>query len=307
MNLTDAMIDACRKIEIEQPREAAPGRWVKCPVVGKHRSNQSGRVLVFDDQTGGIAWNWATGERAMFRADGQLSVTERKEARQDADRRKRQRATEYADAAEASERIVRACRHEPHPYFAAKGFPEEMGLVIDDPAEHLPKSDFGWRIKMALPKEAGPLLVVPGRVGKQVVTVQFITADGDKKNILGGRMDGASHRIATGRETWVCEGIATALTIRTALRILGRSATVFSAFSASNVAKVASGISQAKIAADNDKPIKTLGDVGTGEYYAASAGRFWTMPPERGDFNDMHISAGLRAVAVHLKREAPPI
>lgn len=112
---------------------------------------------------------------------------------------------------------------------------------------------------------------------------------------------GASHRIATGRLPVVCEGIATAMSVRAALRLLSLSASVFSAFSASNVAKVAAGIAGAWIAADNDKPIEALGNLGTGEFYAAQSGCKWTMPPELGDFNDLHMAQGLRAVALHLR------
>ena len=60
----------------------------------------------------------------------------------------------------------------------------------------------------------GPLLVIPGRINGAVTTLQFIAEDGTKKNILGGAMMGASHRIAVGPQVWVCEGIATALSVR---------------------------------------------------------------------------------------------
>lgn len=60
------------------------------------------------------------------------------------------------------------------------------------------------------------------------------------------------------------------------------------------------------MAADHDRPLPELHDKGTGEYYAIKSGCRWVMPPERGDFNDMHQSAGLRAVALLLRKEAPP-
>lgn len=134
-----------------------------------------------------------------------------------------------------------------------------------------------------------------------ITTVQFITAEGVKKNILRGRMDGAFHRIATGAETWVAEGIATALTVRAALRLLGRSATVLSAFSASNAAKVAEAHPGAFLAADHDKPVAQFDGLGTGEFYARKTGHVWAMPPVLGDWNDYHASRGLREVAVRLR------
>jgi putative DNA primase/helicase len=173
--------------------------------------------------------------------------------------------------------------------------------VIEDVRPLLPSGELGERIARAMPEGDGPLLIVPGRIGGSVTTVQFITPEGAKKNILGGAMGGAAHRIATGRETWVCEGIATALSVRAALRLLGRSATVLSAFSASNVAKVAAGLRGAIIAADHDKPVDAFDGLGTGEYYARRSGCTWTQPGERGDFNDMHVRDGLRLVALHLR------
>ncbi|MCL4067880.1 hypothetical protein M3484_14995 [Pseudomonas sp. GX19020] len=71
MTLSDAMLDGCRAVGIEPPRKTITGQWVKCPVTGKARSNTSGRVMIFGDETGGIAWNWATGEQHTFRVGGE--------------------------------------------------------------------------------------------------------------------------------------------------------------------------------------------------------------------------------------------
>lgn len=297
--LDDAMRDACAVVGIEVPRKAAPGRWAQCPVKGKPRTNTSGRVMIFDDETGGICWNWSTGEQRTFRVGGAGSgkVTA---PRRDPERDRRERE-EQAEVARICAAIVRDCAQEPHPYLAAKGFPDEYGLVCADPWRHLPAGRFGEALTRSLPEGDGPLLVVPGRIGKTITTIQFITPEGAKKNILRGRMGGASHRIATGRETWVCEGIATALSVRAALRFLGRSATVLCAFSAQNVARVARGIPGAIIAADHDRPLDQFGGKGTGEFWAASTGLRWTMPLAQGDFNDWHMREGLRAVALHLR------
>ena len=86
-----------------------------------------------------------------------------------------------------------------------------------------------------------------------------------------------------------------------ALRLLGRPATVLSAFSAGNVGKVASGLHGSVVAADHDAPNDGLGGLGAGEYYARKSGRAWAMPPVVGDWNDLHQAEGLRAVALHLK------
>lgn len=303
MSIDAAMRDACAAVEIVPPARPQPGRWVQCPVVGKRKSNGSGRVLIFDDERGGLVWNWATGQQQRFTVEGPAGANEVRAPRPDPEKERRL-ARERQQIEQTCQGIVRACRQEPHPYLAAKGFPAERGLVLDDPREHMPEGDLGWRMKAAVPAGEGPFLIVPGRIGRSVATVQFITAEGVKKNILGGQMGGASHRIATGREAWVSEGIATALSVRAALRLLGRSATVLSAFSAQNVSAVAGGISGAIIAADNDRPIEMLGGLGTGEYWARKSGCRWVQPPALGDWNDYHAEHGLRAVAIAL-REAP--
>ena len=303
MTLDDAMRDACAMVGIVPPPSAPmPGRWKRTNTLERNGKGDAS-VLIFDDQSGGICWNWQTQAKQAFRTDGLSGDAPRPRKRDMA--RERREAEERAEVERICGRIVSSCRQEPHPYLATKGFPDELGLVHDDPRVAVPGGRLGEAMASAMPDTDQPLLVVPGRIGKQITTVQFITVDGAKKNILRGRMAGSSHRIATGRQTVVCEGIATALSVRAALRLLGVSATVLSAFSASNVAAVARGIPGSFIAADHDKPIEALHGKGTGEFYAEQSGRAWTMPKNLGDYNDMHQSEGLRAVALHL-REVPP-
>lgn len=296
--LHDAIRAACAAVGIEVPKHPAPGRWAKSAVIGKPGSNTSGRVMIHDDRQGGVAWNWATGQRQTFsvRAHGEVAVSRprdfSKERQQEADRR---------EVAAICDAIVKGCDTGKHPYLARKGFPDQFGLVCDDARRFLPNTRLGEALSYALPDGKGPFLIVPGRIGGKITTVQFISSDGVKKNILRGQMGGASHRISTGREVWVCEGIATALSVKAGLQFLGRSVTVLCAFSASNVAKVASGIPGAIIAADNDKAVEMLGCLGTGEYYARRSGMKWVMPPLLGDWNDYHRLEGLRAVAVKLR------
>lgn len=300
MSIHSAMTEACAAVQIVPPRATRPGQWVQCPAVGKGGSNRSGRVLVFDDGHGGIAWNWISGIQQRFSVQGLAGRDEIKAPPRDPEA-ERQAEVERRAVVAACARIVAACEPARHPYLARKGFPNELGLTIADPRPLMPKSRLGDAMAAALPEGDGPLLVVPGRIDGKAVTLQFITPDGAKKNILRGVMSGAAHRVAMGRETWVCEGIATALSVRDALRLLGCPATVLCAFSAANVAKVATSIPKAILAADRDKPIETLGGLGTGEYYAVRSGRQWVMPAELGDWNDYHAQHGIRAVALAIK------
>ncbi|MDH5797834.1 MAG: toprim domain-containing protein [Paracoccaceae bacterium] len=302
MSLQDAMRDACKVVGIDPPsRHLAPGQSARTRVDGKRAINKSGSVMINPDGVSGVATNFATGQSARFTDKGAAGATQAPRRNPELDR---QREAERIEVIRACERIVRACAPDVHPYLVGKGFPEEVGLVIDDPRPFLPEGRLGERIAAALPEAEGPLLIIPGRIGKTITTVQFIAHDGTKKNILGGKMLGASHRIATGREIWACEGIATAMSVRAALRLLGRSATVLCAFSANNVASIAQSMAGVIIAADHDKPVDTFGGLGTGEYYARKSGARWIMPTSMGDFNDMHQAEGLRAVALALREVA---
>jgi hypothetical protein len=302
VTLDEAMRAACAELKVSPPkRRPAPGRMTRTDTLGKNGRNDA-VVLIFDDETGGMVWNHQTAQSTRFTVRGVGEVKRDPEAeRRSRDREAREQAERKLVATICGE-LVRGCRVDEHPYLRAKGFPDERGLVVDDPRQFFPEGKFGDVLAKALPEGESPFLVIPGRVGVAITTVQFITPDGAKKNILRGVMSGASHRIATGRDTWVCEGIGTALTVRAALKLLGLSVTVLSAFSASNVGAVAERIPGARIAADHDKPVESLEGRGAGEFYARRSGRKWIMPVQQGeDFNDQHQREGLRAVALRLR------
>lgn len=300
MSLEAALLDACSAIGIRPPRRPKPGHWVACPAEGKAASNGAGRVLIFDDGRGGICWNHITGQQQRFTTKGLANREDLRAPKRDPQAERLERERQEA-AQRAAQSMVMAAEPAPHPYLARKGFPEERGLVLNDPAAFMPADPFFDGMRFQLSQMTGPFLIQPGRIAKRLVTTQMIDALGAKLNMKAAPIAGASHRLSTGRETWLCEGIATALSVRAALRLLGRSATVLSGFSASNVARVAEQIPGCIIAADHDAPLEQLHGQGTGAFYAARTGRVWTQPPERGDFNDWHLRDGLRAVALHLQ------
>lgn len=155
----------------------------------------------------------------------------------------------------------------------------------------------------AMPPLDGPDLIVPGRIDGHLSTLQIINAAGERRMLRGSVMVGAAHRFAMGRETWVAEEFATALSIRAALRFLGRSVTVLLDFAASNVARVAKAAPDI-IAGNHDAHCSHLGDPGAGKYCGRQSGRIWVMPPPLGEhFNDWHRREGLWAVAAHLQEE----
>ncbi len=141
-------------------------------------------------------------------------------------------------------------------------------------------------------------IVIPARIGTTIKSVQVIWEDGRKLFLAGGSMQGTAHRIAKGRDAWLCEGFATGLSLRAALRGLGRSDTILMCFSAANIAKVIAGLSgRCFVAADNDKPLEQFGGIGTGEHWARLSGAPYLMPQCVGwDINDLHQRNGIFAV-----------
>jgi putative DNA primase/helicase len=186
------------------------------------------------------------------------------------------RAQEEAAAHRAAcmaQRMITEAKHETHPYLARKGFPKMLGLVHDG------------------------LLVVPARLYGAVVSLQQISADGTKKNLARGRMAGASFSMGFGAVEVLCEGYATALSIKAALSAMHLPARVTTCFSAANVMEVAKYRRHAVIMADHDRPVAQFAGLGTGEHYARRTARPWIMPPQEGtDANDLHLSGGLPAL-----------
>ena len=295
-SLDAAMRDACRAVGIvPPPSDPVPGRWVRTNTRERNGKGDAS-VLLFDDERGGIAWNWQTQQQQVFRLGRDVPAPRSPKRDPEKARREKEDARAVLDTCA---RIVYACRHDVHPYLVHKGFPTELGLVLDDVRSLLPSGPLGEAMGHAMP-DGGPFLIVPGWIGRGLTTVQVIAADGTKRNLKYARIGGASHRIATGPRAVVCEGIATALSVRAALRLLSIPATVLCAFAANNVAAVAADTG-AFICADHDKPINALAGLGTGEFYARQSGCQWSMPPEMGDYNDWHQREGLRAVALHLR------
>jgi putative DNA primase/helicase len=135
-------------------------------------------------------------------------------------------------------------------------------------------------------KEGVPLLVIPMRVKNALVGVQLIDPDGNKKFLFGQRTSNAEFIFDNKGPHIFCEGYATALSIRMALKNLKKRYTIHVCFSAGNMLKVSDGM-QGHIVADNDESK-------TGENTAKRIGLpFWISEIEGFDFNDHHKYFGL--------------
>lgn len=288
MNVHDAIEQACASVGIKPPRQHRDGHWVRTDTLSGKNGKGDGALIA--DEMRVSARNWQTGELVTVFLKDKASPVERKqiaERRQKDDKERRQRAEQ---AARIATRLVEASKQAKHPYFARKGFPDELGLVISAAEVKAIGGDYLVAGETAI--------VMPARIGQRVSSAQLIWENGTKKFIFGGETGGASHRVAAGQDTWLCEGYATGLSLRLALKAISRQATILCCFSASNVLAVSRSIEgRCFIAADNDKPLEQFGGKGTGEHYADASGKPFVMPPAVGtDFNDMHIGKGAFAV-----------
>ena len=179
-----------------------------------------------------------------------------------------------AQAAEKAAWILSQCKTRKHAYTEAKGFPDEVVNV--------------WTT------DDGEVAVIPMWIGQQVVGCQLITESGDKKFLFGQRSGGAQFVFDNRGEHILCEGYATALSIRHALKNMKKKYTIHVCFSAGNMAKVAATLPGGVVVADNDKS-------GTGERVAREIGwPYWMSDKVGDDFNDAHQRLGLFAVSQKL-------
>jgi putative DNA primase/helicase len=272
------------------------GKIHRCPTQAKPRSDNGAYML---NQDRGWIMDWAAGDHVLWWHDERAAPwteAQKREARKKAsagalEKAKRQRlaglqairligdATLLIPCAGRAWRPGRpAVEAIPaHPYLVRKGFPMELGFVDGE----------DLLIPMFDAQEYG-----------QPIGLQRINPAGEKKFLPGMRAKGAVHRFGTGRarETWLCEGYATALSVRAALKALYREADVIACFSAGNMTHVASLGIGTHCMADHDKS-------GAGEDAAQATGLPYAMPGTLGfDANDVHCADGLGAVVALVAR-----
>lgn len=293
MSIDEALDRACADAGIKPPRQQVHGRWIVTDTLSGRNGKGDGRVII--DHNRVTAWNWQTGEKVtVWTDDRPRTAVERRRIAEDIEQERRERQQLARRAHDMTVRLIGASQQTTHPYLISKGFPEERALVI--PASGV-RSIAGDYLVAGL-----KAIVVPARINGRVTSAQLIWEDGTKKFLYGGLIGGASHRLATGNVTWLCEGYATGLSLRAALRGLHRADGILVCFSASNVATVAGGLKGLRfVAADHDAPPRSkpdqFGGLGAGEHFARMAKLPYVMPPTVStDFNDLHADAGLFAV-----------
>ena len=256
-------LDFCRLHGVLIDHLPPIGAWKRYPTED-HRAKRNGAVCYMG--THGHVQNWATmTEPETWHSDSDSAI----------DPDKARRAVEAAawdirqkqqEAARKAGFILHQCQIGYHPYLERKGFPDEQANV--------------WK------NNDGLLLVIPMRVGHQIVGCQIIREDGEKKFLFGQRTSGAYFCFDNKGPNILCEGYATALSIRAAMKALKRRYTLYCTFSAGNMKKVAATLPSGFVVADNDLSR-------TGQNTAEAIGWPYFISEALGDFNDLHQSTSL--------------
>jgi len=240
------------------------GVWRRYPTVD-HPTKRNGAVKYMGDH--GFVQNWATNlEVEVWKSDKPNDFARSKLMRDVKAAADKKRAQQREAAGKAAW-ILKQCQYGAHEYLKAKGYEDEQVNV--------------WA------KDGLKTMVVPMRVDGHLVGVQLIDEQGTKKFLFGQRTSGASFIFDNKGVNILCEGYATALAIRKALKNMKRRYTLHVCFSAGNMVKVAASLSSGFVVADNDAS-------GTGERVAKEIGwPYWMSDTQGEDADDALKRLGL--------------
>lgn len=245
-------------------RDIRAGRITRCSTTS-HPGKRNG-AFYYDSDFGWVQ-DWAVHpEIIIWKSDKILSPSDLAEQkkRMEASRKlyRAEQSKGQAVAAKKAEFILSQCHLDISAYLGAKGFPEMLG-------------------NMWFREGKDPLLVVPMRVGKDLVGVQLIAPDGRKTFLKAQRCDRATFTIGQGSIQIWTEGYATALSVAVAMSALGTRCTIHVCFSVGNMQKMAIEAGAGLVIADNDES-------GAGEKAAIATGLHYFMPDVVGwDFCDL--------------------
>lgn len=293
--------NAIQATGLEPPDVIEPGKLHRFPGVGKHNGNTAGWCKLFDDGQGGCFGDWSSGftenwqakrEKPFSQAERAAFIRSVEETRNGAEVERRQ---QYTDAAEKAATIwdAAAAPNDDHPYLVRKG------------------------IKAYGTRSYKGTLVVPVRSGGELQSLQFISEDGDKRFLSGGRITGGYFSIGDiqgANALCIAEGFATGATIHQATGY-----PVAVAFNAGNLETVAQAMRQKLpnlplvICADDD--VETEGNPGVAKAKRTALALSAKLAiPDFGDqrpagvtdFNDMAALVGLEAVAEAINKATYP-
>jgi putative DNA primase/helicase len=263
-------LDFCRLHGILVDREPPIGVWKRYPTEDK-RHHRNGAVKFMGDHA--FVQNHATEtEISVWHSESDSAIDPNK-ARKAVEAAARDIREKQQEAARKAASILNQCQIGYHPYLERKGFKEEQGNV--------------WKT------DDGLLLVIPMRVGHQLVGCQIIREDGEKKFLAGQRTSNAAFTFDNKGDHILVEGYSTALSVRAAMKALKRRYTLHVCFSAGNLVKVAATLPRGYVIADHDKLNPSTGTRAGHEVVKKVGWPFFMPEQENMDFNDLHQSTSL--------------
>lgn len=266
------------------------------------RGDAAGFCKIFDDGTGAVFGDFRQGTSFTWqqRDDDRPapSQEERHALKRKADVARQhaeiEREQGYSEAAEKASSIWKSAKpaDPDHAYLRRKGI-----------RPHIARQD-----------EQGRLILPIYGAEEKIQSIQFISGDGSKQFLKGGKVAGGYAFIgttATGEACIVAEGFATGASIHEATE-----QPIAIAFSGSNMAKVAA-VLKAKYPRSKPTIAGDLDASGAGLKYAQAAAKAAgideiVLPAfrdgrESGDFNDAHAAEGLDAVRRLFESKSTPI
>lgn len=281
------------------PRTVAIGRIDRIDGPEDKRGKKSGWYVyneIEDSQSAGHMigaanyGDWKTGYSASWssRTAHQMNVSEkaafdvaREQMRVE---REREEAIKHAESAAKAYEIWSGSKEaESHEYLTNKGVSTSQGLKIAKDGR----------------------LIIPVAVDNEIVSLQFIAGDGQKRFLTGGKTKGGWFLIEGKNDViYIAEGYSTARSVHEATN-----ASVYIAFNAGNLYEVCGQVkakhpnSRIIIAGDDDTT--TTGNAGrTKATQAADGLRIESIfPSGYTDFNDQHQDQGIKALKKYLNTE----
>ncbi|MEA4856548.1 MAG: DUF3987 domain-containing protein [Solidesulfovibrio sp.] len=281
----------------------ADGKIHRCGTVGKEQGADGSYLLYPDFPLYGRCWNFRTGEEAVWTKETSVPLSSEARAKIETARKVRQQ-TEDARAATArnnAQSIWGAARPAPgdHPYFIKKGVKPHGNIRI---------------------AQDGRLVVPVFDANGTLLSLQFISAMGEKRFLSGGRVRGGFFQIdGNNGPLYIAEGYATGATIHAAT-----GEHVLVAFNCGNLLAVAKVVRQIYpnrsiiICAEDDHATAVNTGKNPGIEKATEAAMsisgllaipVFQDPAGKSDFNDLAATEGLEAVRTCLraaKSVAPP-